>query len=235
MESCTFHIKNNTLLNLIEDIKIIGFDELKLDYQNPNSRAAKYYFITKILEDKIAWNGKKAAITKLNSLANKTSELKQQIQQLGLTGHPFKGIITIVRFFYLFIISLLGLPFALMAAIGNVLPFILAKNLGRKIAGKDISLIPAARLMSGLVIYFIYYSVLFIFMGIFVSISISLAISLFLLGGGYLTLWYWEILKAFTIVSRKIYYWLMDKKMMIELIRLREKILIELSSLLDLS
>jgi 1-acyl-sn-glycerol-3-phosphate acyltransferase len=113
MESCTFHIKNNTLLNLIEDIKIIGFDELKLDYQNPNSRAAKYYFITKILEDKIAWNGKKTAITKLNSLANKTSELKQQIQQLGLTGHPFKGIITIVRFFYLFIISLLGLPFAL--------------------------------------------------------------------------------------------------------------------------
>lgn len=235
MESCTFHIKNNTLLNLIEDIKIIGFDEFKLDYKNLNSRAAKYYFITKILKDKIAWNGKITAISKLNSLANKTSELKQQMQQLGLTGHPFKGIIIIIRFFYLFIISLLGLPFALMAAFGNVLPFILAKNFGRKIAGKDISLIPAARLMSGLVIYFIYYSVLFVFMGIFVNISISFAISLFLLGGGYLTLWYWEILKSFIIVSRKIYYWLTDKKMMSELIRLREKIFIELNSLLDLS
>jgi hypothetical protein len=121
-----------------------------------------------------------------------------------------------------------------LAAIGNVLPFILAKNLGRKIAGKDISLIPAARLMSGLVIYFIYYSVLFVIMGIFVSINISLAITLFLLGGGYLTLWYWDILKAFAIVSRKIYYWFTDKKMISELIRLREKILIELSSLLYL-
>jgi 1-acyl-sn-glycerol-3-phosphate acyltransferase len=235
MESCTFHIKNNTLLNLIEDIKIIGFDELKLDYQNLSNRAAKHYIITKILEDKIAWNEKKIVITKLNSLANKTSELKQQMQQLGLTGHPFKGIITIVRFIYLFIISLLGLPFALMAAIGNVLPFILAKNLGRKIAGKDISLIPAARLMSGLVIYLIYYSVLFIILEVFVSINISLAISLYLLGGGYLTLWYWEVLKTFTIVSRKIYYWFMEKKMMSELIGLREKILIELSSLLDVS
>ena len=180
-------------------------------------------------------NGKKIATTKLNSLADKTGEFKQKMQQLGLTGHPFNGIITIVRFFYLFIISLFGLPFALMTAIGNVLPFILAKNLGRKIAGNDISLIPAARLMSGLVIYILYYSILFIFVGIFLNISISSAIILFLLCGGYLTLWYWEILKAFTIVSRKIYYWLMDKKMISELIRLREKILIELSSFLDLS
>jgi len=235
MEICTFHIKDSILLNLFEDLKIIGIEDLKFDYQNLNNRAAKYYFITKILNDKITLNGKKIATTKLNSLADKTGEFKQQMQHLGLTGHPFKGIITIVRFVYLFIISLLGLPFALMTVIGNVLPFILAKNLGRKIAGNDISLIPAARLMSGLVIYILYYSVLFIFVGIFLNISISSAIILLLLGGAYLTLWYWEFLKTFILVSRKIYYWLTDNKMMSELIRMREKILIEINSFLDLS
>jgi 1-acyl-sn-glycerol-3-phosphate acyltransferase len=233
MERCTFHIKNKSLLKFFEDFKIIGLDGVKTDDQNLKNNAAKYYSIIKILEDKITGNDKEASITKINSLTNKTGELKQQMQQLGLTDHPFKGIKTIVRTFYLFIISLLGLPFALGAAIVNVLPFVLAKNLGRKIAGKDISLIPAARLMSGVLIYFVYYLFLFIFTGIFTEFSKSLGISLALIIGGYLNLWYWEALKSFLMVSKKLYYWLTNKKMIIELIKQRENIIIELNSLLE--
>ena len=233
MERCTFHITHDSLLHLFGDFQIIGLDDIKPGNQNLNNKVEKFYSITKILEEKINRNEKTLLIKEINSLENKTGELKQKMQKFALIGHPFSGIKSILRFFYFFIISLLGFPVALAATLANILPFIAAKNWGRKIAGKDISLIPAARLMSGVVIYLIYYLFLFIIVGINTGIINSIVISFSLIVGGYLTLWYWEALKSFSMASKKIYYWITNRKMINEIIEMRVKILNDLNRLLE--
>jgi hypothetical protein len=234
MECCTFHITHDSLLNLFENFQIIGLDDIKSDNQYLNNKVEKFYSIIKILEAKISQHEKILKIEKINSLENKTAELNQKMKNFALLDHPFNGIKSILRFFYSFIISLLGFPVALVATLVNIFPFIAAKKLGRKIAGKDISLIPAARLMSGVVIYIIYYLSLLIFFGINTGIINSIVISSSLFVGGYLTLWYWEALKSFSMASKKIYYWLTNRKIINELIEKRVKILNDLNSLLEL-
>ena len=234
MESCTFHITHDSLLNLFDDFQIVGLDDIKRDNKSLNNKVEKFYSIIKILQDKISQNENTLKIEKINSLENKTSDLKQKMQKFALIDHPFSGIKSILRFFYSFIISLLGFPVVLVATLVNILPFIAAKKLGRKIAGKDISLIPAARLMAGVVIYLLYYLFFFIIVGINTGIINSIVISSSLIVGGYLTLWYWEVLKSLSMVSKKIYYWLTNRKIINELIALRVKILNDLNNLLEL-
>ena len=233
MERYTFHITHDSILHLFNNFQIIGLDDIKSGNQNLNNKVEKFYSFTKILEDKISQNEKTIIINEINFLENKTAELKQKMQKFALIDHPFSGIKSFLRFFYSFIISLLGFPVALVATLVNILPFIAAKNLGRKIAGKDMSLIPAARLMSGVVIFILYYLFLFIIVGINTGIINSIVISFSLLVGGYLTLWYWEVLKSFSMASKKIYYWLTKRKIINELIALRVKILNELNNLLE--
>jgi glycerol-3-phosphate O-acyltransferase / dihydroxyacetone phosphate acyltransferase len=233
MERCTFHITHDSILHLFNNFQIIGLDEIKPGNNTLNNKVEKFYSITKILDHKISQNEETLIINDINSLENRTAELKQKMQKFALIDHPFSGIKTILRFLYFFIISLLGFPFALVATIINIFPFFAAKNLGRKIAGKDISLIPAARLMSGVVIFLIYYLFLFIIVGINTGINNSLVTSSSLFVAGYLTLWYWEVLKSFSMVSKKIYYWLTNRKMMNEIIAMRVKILNDLNSLLE--
>jgi len=232
MERCTFHITHTSLLNLFDNIQIIGLDDIKPANQNLKNKVEQFYSITKILADKLNQNENTTEIEKINSLQNKTGKLKQQMQKFTLLDHPFRGIKTILRFLYYFIISLFGFPIALAATLVNILPFIAAKKLGRKIAGKDISLIPAARLMSGIVIFIIYYIFLFIMVGIDTGIIKSLVISSSLLVGGYLTLWYWEVIKSFLMASKKTYYCITNRKMVNELIEMRVKILNDLNNLL---
>ena len=228
MEACTFHVTDNLLLNFIEDLKIIGFHEIKVKDQKASGKAAKFYSITKALEHKVNHENKS-----FEKIAPKASELKSNLQKHGIKNQPFEGITTVFKFISLFLLSLIGLPAAIVGTIANILPFISAKKLGRKLAGKDISLIPAARLMMGVVIFLLYHLLLFIIAGCFIGFDKSIVISLLFLLCGYLTLWYWEALKALILISRKIYLWITDKKTVNELLEQREEIISELNELLE--
>ncbi len=233
MERCTFHIALDPLLHLFNAFQIIGLDDIKPGNPNLNNKVEKIFSLIKILENKIGRDEQAFKDNKIKSLANTSVELIQKMQASALIDHPFNGIKTVVKFLYSFLVSLIGFPLALAAMLANILPFIAAKNLGRKIAGKDISLIPAARLMSGVVIYLFYYMFLFIIIGLITGIINSIVICSALLVGGYLALWYLEAVKTFSIVSKKIYYRFTKRQMINELVSMRAKIINDINRLVE--
>ena len=92
MEACTFHVTDDLLLNFIEDLKIIGFHEIKVKDQKANGQAAKFYSITKALEHKV--NRENQSFEKI---AQKAGELKNSLQKHGIKNRPFEGITTVFK------------------------------------------------------------------------------------------------------------------------------------------
>ena len=86
--------------------------------------------------------------------------------------------------------------------------------------------------MIGTVLFPLFYCILFVVVGYFTGFVKAIGISLSLLFAGYLTLWYWEAVKTLSTVSRKIFLWFTNGKMMRALIQERNKVISELNKLL---
>jgi 1-acyl-sn-glycerol-3-phosphate acyltransferase len=239
METCAFHIKDKLLLDLIDCLKTIGYDEVILQHHNTKVRPAKFYYVTKVLAERLSQSiagsdSEKEAHEKLNSLSQKAHGLKNQIYRLRINAYPVSRITTFLTCLSLLFVSLLALPIALPVTAVNIPPFLLAKKLGRKLAGQDMSLIPAARLMMGAVFFILYYLFLFTVIGIFIGIFKAIAISLLLLIGGYFVQWYWEGIKALMDGLRKMVLWLTNREMMESLLKSRDEFIRELNGMLEL-
>ncbi len=230
MEACTFHLQNKIMLDIFDILKTVGVEEIKLGDEKITNNTEKIYLISKKLEQESVdiKDSKGKASARLNSLSRDLSDFKNRMQKLNLVGHPFQGIRTVVKFISLLLILILSFPLVMPFTIADILPSILSKNLGRKLAGKDISLIPAGRLMMGTVIFILFYLFVFIVLGLIFNFLAALVICFTLIIGGYLTLWYWEALKGFTDAFKKILLWLTKRKEIQDLIERRSVLFNEL-------
>lgn len=226
MQLCAFHIQNNSLIKIFEGLKTIGVDEIKLKDTKAKNNLEQIYLITKNLEAKVnneedydSENG--TTLKALNSICRDLSDLENQMTEFKITGHPLQGIKTGVQYIGLFLILISGIPIIIPAIVANMLPFILSKNVGSKLAGKDLSLIPAARLMMGTVIFLLFYLLLSIILSSFIGILKALILIVFFIIGGYLSLWYWEAFKEFGNIFRKMYLWFKNKDKIKDLIEKR--------------
>ncbi|UCE07467.1 MAG: 1-acyl-sn-glycerol-3-phosphate acyltransferase, partial [bacterium] len=218
MEACAFHIQDNSLTNIFEALKIVGIDEIKLPPKNVKRETEKIYRIIKTLQQKFAdkkigEDGEQSVSSKrLKSISQDLNDLANRMQALAISGHPFQGMKTGLKFIAFLFRIILGLPFIIPAILANVLPFILSKNLGQKLAGKDLTLIPAGRLMMGTVIFLFFYLLFFRILAFSIGLFKAVVTCALLLAGGYLTLWYWEVVKGFVDAFQKIFLWLTKRE-----------------------
>jgi 1-acyl-sn-glycerol-3-phosphate acyltransferase len=237
METCAFHIQHDSLMNIFEAFKTIGIDEIKLPEKNVKSETEKIYRIIKTLQEKfddkeIGENGEQYASSKrLKSISQDLNDLDNQMQEFGIAGHPYQGIKTVLKFKALLIVLIIGLPILVPSILINILPFLFSKNLGKKLAGKDVTLIPAGRLMMGTVIFLIFYLLLFIILGATIGFLKAMLFCAFLTVCGYLTLWYWEVLDGLVNATQKILYWFTNKTEILDLSTQRKLLLDEIYKL----
>ena len=231
MKACAFHIKDDALINIFEALKTVGINGINIPLKNETE---KIYRIIKVLHQKETdRNDSKQSETsqKLDLISQELFDLKNQMQALDITGYPFPGMRMVLKFMALFFASILGLPIVVPTIIVNFLPFLVAKKLGKKLAGKDLSLIPAGRFMMGTVIFLVFNLLLFIILGASIGFLRAILINIFLIFGGYLTLWYWDAIKVCCDIIRKIFYWLTKKNDILDLNKQRQKLLYEINKI----
>ncbi len=223
MEACAFHIQDDAMMNIFETLKIVGINEIEINGPKIACKAEKIYNIIKIFqrknEDK---NDKESESSKrFNVISQELNNLKQHVQIQGIRGTPFQGTKTVLDLTASFFTLILVLPILIPSIVINILPFMLSKNLGKKLAGKDLTLIPAGRLMLGTVIFLLFYLLIFSILSILIGCLKAIAICTVLLTCGYLTLWCWEILKGVVNAFRKLILWAIKGDKMKELIEIR--------------
>jgi 1-acyl-sn-glycerol-3-phosphate acyltransferase len=237
MEACAFHIQHDSLMNIFEALKTIGIDEIKLPEKNVKYETEKIYRIIKKLQEKFAdkkigEDGEQSVSAKrLKSISQDLNDLNNRMQAFGIAGHPYQGIKTVLKLKALFFVLIMGLPILVPSILINTLPFLLSKNLGKKLAGKDVTLIPAGRLMMGTVIFLIFYLLLFIILGVTIGFLKAILCCAFLAVCGYFTLWYWEVLKGVVNATQKIFCWLTKKTEILDLSKQRKLLLDEINKL----
>ena len=240
METCTFHIQDDSVMNIFDSLKVVGVIGINLPGKNIKSEPEKIYRLIKAWQEKFHIREinkdrvEDDSLKKIGSISKSLNDIKKRMQTYGIVGYPFQGSKTVLRFIVLVLILILGLPIILPSVLINIFLVTLSKNLGKKLAGKDFSLIPAGRLMMGTVIFLLFYLLFFIMLIFFVGLLKTLAISTFFIIGGYLSLWYWEAIKGFGDTWRKIFLWLMEKEVMRNLIQERDDVIELINSLLIL-
>lgn len=231
MEACAFHIKDDALINIFEALKTVGTNGINIPLKNAIEKIHK---IIKVLQQKDAekiYSMKVETSNKLDLISQELRDLKNQMQTLGITGYPIPGMKMVLKLKALFFILILGLPIVVPSILVNFLPFLLAKKLGKKLAGKDLSLIPAGRLMMGTVIFLVFNLLLMIILGVTIGFLKAIIICTFLIFGGYLTLWYWDAIKGCFEIIRKIWLWLTKKNDLLNLNKQRLILLDEINKI----
>ena len=226
MEACAFHIRNSQVLDLLEDLKTLGIEDLNVTTKYGHGKTAKIFNIIKIITEKYHQNDEK-----IIHIANKAREVTKLMSTLGFTCKPIKFFTALLQFILLLVILIIELPIVIPSVIVNSIPFLSAKKLGKKLAGKDFSLIPAARLMMGVVFFLLFYVLLFIITGYFIGIAKAALLSIFFMLGGYTSLCYWEGIKSFIFAIRNLHLWLFKPDSMRLLIKKRKDILAEMIKL----
>jgi glycerol-3-phosphate O-acyltransferase/dihydroxyacetone phosphate acyltransferase len=223
MEACAFHIRDDAMMNIFEAFKIVGIIEIEINGPKIACEAEKIFNIIKTFQKKDDdKNDKESESSKrFEVISQELNNLKQHVQIQGISGTPFQGTKTVLEFTASLFTLILALPILIPSIVINILPFMLSKNLGKKLAGKDLTLIPAGRLMMGTVIFLLFYLLLFIILAVSIGFLKAIAICAVLLICGYLTFWCWEILKRAVNTFRKLILWGTQRDKVKELIEIR--------------
>ena len=235
MEACAFHIQDDALMNIFDALKIVGINEIEINGPNITCEAEKIYNIIKIFQRKNDdKNDKESESSKrFDEISQELNNLKQHVQIQGIRGTPFQGTKTFLELTASFFTLILALPILIPSIVINILPFMLSKNLGKKLAGKDLTLIPAGRLMMGTVIFLLFYLLIFIILSVLIGCLKAIAFCAVLLTCGYLTLWCWEILKGAVNAFRKLILWVTQREKLKKLIEIRCSLFKRLNEVLN--